>query len=104
MVVPKWTLYYEDGSTFSDIDGAPHESPPWGVVAVAQPDIEPAVMVNSDWLMYRTDQAAWAECGSDGFHDHATHYGHLIGCWRQTRWIRREDFKAIWARAREDVA
>jgi hypothetical protein len=61
-------------------------------------------MVNADWLMYRTDFDEWTECGSDGFDDHASHFGHLIACWRKTRWIRTIDFKQIWARVREDVA
>lgn len=97
-----WRLYYEDGSTFSDSDGAPHESPAWGVVALKQPGYEPEILVNADWLMYRTDLGRWEQCGSDGFDDHACHYGHLIGCWRKTRWIPLPDFKRIWARVRAD--
>jgi hypothetical protein len=96
----KWTLFYENGSWFSDTDGEPHESPPWGVVAVRQDGVDPPVMVNSDWLMWRTDLGEWTECGRDGFDDHACHYGHLIGCWRKTRWVRKPDFMAIWKRAR----
>ena len=99
----KWRLYYEDGSTFSDTDGPPHASPVWGVVAVSQPGFDPPVMVNSDWLMYRADSGRWAECGADGFTDHAPHFGHLIGCWRKTRWIDTADFKRTWKLAREDV-
>jgi len=99
----KWRLYYEDGSTFSDLDGAPHDSPPWGVVALAQPDIDPPITVNADYYLWRPDLNQWLECGTDGLDDHVCHFGHLIQCVRKTRWITTIDFKRIWAQARTDL-
>ena len=98
----KWRLYYEDGSTFDDLDGAPHESPPWGAVVLGQPSVDPVVMVNSDYLMYREDLGQWTECGPDGLLDHIVHYGHVISCVRPTRWIPTKRFKDIWKRVRDE--
>ena len=97
-----WRIYYENGSTFSDTDGEPWESPAWGVVALAQPDADPPIMVNADWMMWRTDRECWEQCGSDGFDDHAVHHGHVVRCWRKTRWIPTPDFREIWKVARRD--
>lgn len=100
---PDWTLYYEDGRTFSSLDGEPHESPCWGVVACAQRGGDPLVVgLNSDWLMWRADLAEWRECGEGGRDDHLVHFGHLVRCWRRTRWVGTADFRAIWARARAE--
>jgi hypothetical protein len=104
----KWRLYYADGSTFSDTDGAPHDSPPWGVVVVSQPgatDNVDRVLMNGDRFMYRTDLDRWHEVGRDGLDDHLSHFGHLVGCYRVGRWIPdRQAFKAIVARAQSGVA
>ena len=99
----KWRLYYEDGSTFSDTDGPPHESPPWGVVALAQPALErEPIMVNSDYYLWRPDRNLWHQCGHDGLDDHLCHEGHLIQCIRKTRWIPTLEFREIWQRVRID--
>jgi hypothetical protein len=31
----KWVVWYSDGSSFTDQDGAPHEAPRWGVLCVS---------------------------------------------------------------------
>ena len=105
----KWRLYYDDGSTFSDADGAPHESPPWGVVVIGQPHAErhDRVLMNGDTslYLYRSDLGRWCEIGQGGILDHLAHFGHLISCIRPGRHIpEREAFKALVARAQEDVA
>ena len=100
----RWRLYYQDGTTFSNEDGDPQDSPPMGVVALLQPGASPEIMVNADWLLYRTDFEEWAECGSDGMEDHAVLWGDRISAFRKTLWIRRPDFEEIWARMRSDLA
>jgi len=98
----RWRLYYEYGSVFGDSDGAPHESPPWGCVALAQPGIDPPIMVNADYYLWRLDLNQWTQCGTDGLDDHMCHEGHLIQCVRKTRWIPTLDFREIWRQARMD--
>jgi hypothetical protein len=98
-----WRLYYEDGSTFDDADGRPHDSPPWGVVALAQPGSQPPVFVNADYYLYRDDLGEWTECGDViGLVDHLTHRADKISAVRAGRWIPTKPFKDIWARARAD--
>ena len=104
----KWRLHYEDGSTFSDTDGAPHDSPPWGVVAVSQPAAYPqgekALVGNGDVYLYREDLGYWHEVGDSGLVDHLSHYGHLITCIRPGRWMpRRDEFFALWERVRDEA-
>ena len=104
----KWRLYYDDGSTFSDTEGAPHESPMWGIVGVSQPWVsgiaDPATLANGDWLLFRDDEGFWHEVGDKGLDDHIVHFGHLISCARKTRWMpRRDKFLAIVARMREEA-
>lgn len=99
----RWKLVYADGSTFTDLDGAPHESPVTGVLFLCQPASEPPILLNADWFMYREDHDEWTQCGSDGMVDHAVLYGHLISAFRKTLWVRSPDFKALWAQAREEL-
>ena len=113
----KWRIYYEDGSTFSDADGKPQDSPPWGAVVVAQPRVEPKqqpvlVGANADYFLYNTKLRCWHQVGetevegglSVGLVDHLAHFAHQISCVRPARWmVNNEKFKQIWAQAREDV-
>ena len=104
-----WRLYYDDGSTFEDTDGEPWQSPPWGVVLCIQPDRKgnERLMMNGDVLMYRTDLGHWTQCGDGGFEDHAVHFGHVISCFRKTRWthdtVHDGNFARILAKARADL-
>ena len=100
----RWRLYYEDGSTFSDTDGEPWESPAWGCVALAQSALDGSdkIMVNADYCFWRVDLQRWTQCGTDGLDDHICHEAHLIGCVRKTRWVPTLDFREVWKRARRD--
>jgi hypothetical protein len=99
-----WRIYYEDGTTFSDADGAPHDSPPWGIVAIAQPTARKtfrACLYNGPYFLFRTDWKCWLECDRDGLLDQLTHHTHLISCFRSGRYIRSDVFKRIWKTALE---
>lgn len=99
----KWKLFYVDGSSFSDLDGEPHESFSDEVLFLVQPNSEPPIMLNADWLMWRVDYGEWTECGASGIDDHLRLYGHLIGCFRKTLWIRTENYKRIWRQAQDEL-
>ena len=67
---PRWTIYYGDGSTFTDEDGPPEAAPPRDVQAIAQPDNRPepknvglTVLAGWDWWYWRADLGEW--WGSD---------------------------------------
>ena len=93
-----WCLYYEDGTRFTDRDGAPHESPVWGVVAVGQPQenrIRKALF-NGYAYLYRTDWQCWTEVDDmTGFWDQAAHSAHVIGAVRFGRYARDDVFREI---------
>ena len=58
-----WKIYYDDGSAFSDLDGAPTQAPARGVqVVVNRPDRETFVEVGAV-LLWRHDYY-WFENGS----------------------------------------
>lgn len=106
----EWRLYYQDGSVFDSTDGEPHDSPPWGVVAICQPNVDRQVQdqvlcgPNGDWFLYRTDLGYWHMVANVGLIDHLTHFAHLISAVRPGRWDPRNDHYAlIWKRAREDA-
>lgn len=104
----RWCIYYEDGSTYSDTDGPPHESPPWGAVVLSQPNApigSKELLGNGDYYLYRGDLELWHEVGTDGLPDHLAHFGHLITCIRPGRWMpNREDWLKIVGRMRSDNA
>lgn len=105
----KWRLYYDDGSTFSDLEGEPWESPLWGVIGVIQPPVRHRtaggiVGKNGDYLLYRQDLGLWHLIGASGLQDHLAHFAHLITCVRVTRWMPEDkEFGALWERMREDA-
>ena len=96
-----WRLYYDDGSSFGETDGAPHESPPWGAIAVARPG-RILAGVNCDFFVYREDLEAWLEVGSSGLVDHLAHFANLITCVRPGRWVPDDEFKDLVRRIRKD--
>lgn len=56
-----WRIYYDDGSTFDNRDGEPHQAPGLGVQAIAQHDPRAGrhVLTRFDWYYYRRDQNTW---------------------------------------------
>ena len=65
----RWKIHYDDGSTFSSEDGAPWESPGYGVLAVTQ-DGENTVLCSQDFYLYRDDYSCWVEVHIEGLIDH----------------------------------
>lgn len=102
-----WQLRYDNGDTFSNLEGAPHESPPWGVVGVIHPDLigtDPDwCLVGAEYLLWRTDLGRWTQCRDTvGLVDQLTHHAHLIGCVRPGRYMPTMDYKAVWKAARTE--
>jgi len=56
-----WRIYYDDGSTFDSMQGAPHEAPGLGVQAVVQVDerVGRVILTRFDWYYYRYDLGEW---------------------------------------------
>lgn len=106
----KWRLYYEDGSTFDNIQGKPHEAPMFPrVQIVGQPGVRerigfPDIVEGMSFFLYRTDLNAWLGYEQESFlYDEFERVGHLIGCFRKGRHIGEGDYRDIWNRVRADL-
>ena len=91
-----WKLVYDDGSSFTSEDGAPNDSPPWGAVAVAQPEVENRDLIwGADFLLYRSDLGFWTGHDLVGLVDQATHFSPSIVAVRPGREMNLRDLKKI---------
>jgi len=106
----KWRIYYEDGSTFSNADGEPEDSPAWGSVIVRDKD-KLLMGRNADYFLYDKKLKCWHQAGeredegsvSVALIDHLAHNVHNISCVRPARWVASDEaFKKICARALGD--
>ena len=72
-----WCLYYADGVTFSDVDGAPGEAPPFGVLCLLYRDADVAggwaILHRVNWYWWQGDK--WWGGDRDGYIDQAMHLG-----------------------------
>jgi len=91
-----WTLYYDDGMTFTSGDGPPEASYPWGVVFVTQPGVNSRDLVwGLDYLIYRTDLGHWTGHDLIGLVDQLTHFAHKIEAVRPGREMDTDTLKAM---------
>jgi hypothetical protein len=95
-----WILFYADGSTFSNLDGEAHESPPSGMVAFAQnhPDVGHEVR-DGHTFIFKDDR--WWSCDMQGVQDQLIHFAHEIQAYRLGRWATDAEYTNIMKRARE---
>jgi len=92
----RWKLYYNDGSSFSDEDGAPNDSPPFGAVFVCQPNHSGRDLIwGTDYLIHRTDVDAWMGTDLVGLIDQLSHFAPYIDCVRAGREMVTPAFKAL---------
>jgi hypothetical protein len=93
-----WVILYGDGTEFSSDDGAPQDSPVWGAIGIAQPNLTDSDrhLTTGDYFIYRTDREAWHQIGTDGLDDHLCHFAHLISAVRKGRWVPSVDYRPVW--------
>ena len=80
-----WRLHYEDGSTFTDNDGEPWESPPLGVCLVVQPKASQDILATDPFAIYRKDVDRWMEVDLVGLIDQHQTFGPDVVATRVTR-------------------
>lgn len=73
-----WRIYYSDGSTFSNIEGAPEEANPHGIVCIVQkdPDRGRNIMHGWDWYYWNDTEGnapMWWGCEIHGLLDRLLH-------------------------------
>lgn len=78
MAVPppphRWIVWYDDGSSFTDRDGEPHEAPRWGVMCIAAYSADHGRMIwhGTDYYVWDTE---WISCDFVGLIDYLTRPG-----------------------------
>lgn len=73
--MPQWRIYYDDGTTFDDTQGAPEDAPGLGVVCIVQacPDLGRQIMSGWDFYYFRpSSPVPWWGCEWFGLIDNLT--------------------------------
>ena len=104
-----WTIYYGDGTTFTDRDGQPWEAPGYDVQGIRQDPPHDRQLITRDYelakrdfYLYRTDYGCWIRVDRDGLLDHFISAARHITACLGGRTIPRPDWLAIMKRIRED--
>jgi hypothetical protein len=94
----KWRIYYSDGATFSDADGAPEDAPPDGIQVIVQEDERAgrAYIEGNDFYVW--DGERWVGMDDDGM---KTHF-RLSGLLKQGYCLSRRKFDVVLNRAFRD--
>ncbi len=93
-----WEIYYDDGTTFSDLDGTPEQAPSFGVICVVTPDETVGRIVIHKWDWYYMVEGQW--WGSDiyGVLDRLTHNLEVTAL-KQGRSVANHEFQRIMTEA-----
>ena len=69
-----WRIYYDNGTTFDNSMGAPHEAPGLGVQIIVQahPDVGRELLTRFDWYYWREDVQRWWASDHFGLLDQLT--------------------------------
>ena len=94
----EWTIFYGDGSTFSNIDGDWKDAPGWGVIAIVYRDPEDgwAIAHQGDFYVI-AENGTVVPIGSDGLLDYAVN---VLGM-KSGRMVDRITFQRIFQDAKD---
>jgi len=97
-----WKIFYDDGSIFSQADGAPWDAPRQGVQAIVQEkDGDYEKIFGRDHFYYEAERGGWITCDLFGCIDH------LMRAPRQCLLFGRQmsdaDFRAVMARVDVEI-
>lgn len=70
-MLPDWRIYYDDGSTFDSLQGAPDEAPPRGFICAVGYDETGTRYIMNGWDHYSYDKESsqWWGCDIHGLID-----------------------------------
>lgn len=74
----RWVVWYDDGSSFTDADGEPHEAPRWGVQVIAAYSADHGRVLNHGKDFYWRDGDEWLGGDIVGLIDYLTRPGNKI--------------------------
>ena len=100
---PVWRIWYEGGSSFSDLDGDPWDSPGWGVLVIMNrdPDSGRRAQSMSDFYLWRWDLGRWVGADFVGLLDYLAHYKGPC-CVRMGRTVPNTEFQRVLELAEAD--
>ena len=105
-----WRAYLADESYFDSTMGSPDDVPRSPrVVCISQPGQDKGenwgdVLTNGDWYIWREDLQCWTEHSDAGTLLELVDHAPVIGSVRAGKYVSKQVFHELWARAREDVA
>jgi hypothetical protein len=95
-----WRIYYADGSTYSNLDGAPEDAPGDGCLAIAQMDKTVGYRIEHNDGFYWWEKECWF-CGDEyGLMQYQTDPG-----WKKVilgRAVLHDEWLAMWKRIKAD--
>ena len=68
----EWRVYYDDGSTFTDLDGSPYDAPATGVQIIVSRSGEKTILSRGKTAYYWKD--GWNPCDEPGMYDYLMLY------------------------------
>jgi len=97
----KWKIFYDDGSTFCDLDGSPYDAPARGVQVIAQEDeyVGRLMQIKCDYYWW-TDKDGWMAGDLFGLYDYLSISGYrkvIFG-----RMINYHQFRELYLKAESD--
>ncbi len=100
----KWVIWYADGSSFSSLEGEPHEAPAWGVICVAEHSGEHGRMLwhGTDFYCWDYLNRSWVSCDSAGLLDYLANIKAAQKCVRIGRHVSPDAFHRVFAVADKD--
>ena len=97
-----WMIFYDDGTTFSDKDGAPNEAPATGVIVVLQNDADGknVLYIQKDYYVFGWRAPnEWVFTEFAGWMDYMYNYRGKDKAVIFGRWTSNENFEKIWQEA-----
>lgn len=70
MAAVEWAVWYDDGSSFSNLDGPPESAPRWGVMCVAAQSGDHGRMIWHGVDYYAWKDGAWVSLDITGLFDY----------------------------------
>jgi hypothetical protein len=107
----KWRIYYDDGSTFTNLDGMPWEAPGLGVVCIVQLDPNPVeynintqALREATFYWYHRKWGYWLPSDIYGMLDQLTHdQKDWVCAVRFGRWAEHTLYREILEQAENDL-
>ena len=97
-----WVVYYADGNTFSNLDGAPADAPSAGILCIAQSSQLLGREILHRWPCYYWDGTRWERATFFGIMDRLL-AGLTVEAYCEGAMVDTATFRTVWTRAVRDA-